>query len=840
MAAAYLVDKVNSMSSKTLNETSGQFKSDIEGVARSLVNDKNSHLDYMNCIRLAFDTANIGMCLMDLNGRFLTVNRYMCDVFGYSKKEFESMSVNDITHPDFLDVSPDYIKRAVNGEFTDGEFVKKYIRKNGCILWGQVSNSLVRDKDEKPQYFISCLKDITEIKRVEQELRMERDFTSAILSTAGALVIVLDRLGRIVRFNRACEKLTGFLSREVKGKSFWDLFLLPTEVDQVKAVFENLKSGLFPNEFENYWSTKHGSRKLIKWSNTAIPGPDGSVEFVIGTGIDITETRTIQKNLHDSEERFALAVKGSGNGLWDWSDTQRDAVWWSPRLYEMLGYEDGEIESSFKTFNALLHPEDRDKVHAAVEDHLKNNEVYDIEIRMKIKSGDYRWFRTCGAAIRDNEGRPVRMSGSLTDISDRKQAEKELRESEIKYRSLLANLDTAVVVHAPDTRILLSNYRAQQLLALSQEDMANRKDSDPEWYFLRADGTRLPTEEYPVNIVITTLKPIQNYLAGIYHPKDQNIIWVEVNAFPEFDDSGNLRQIVVTFWDVTERKEAEDRLAERTNDLAIINKELKRQITERTQVEEKLRFQQREADKELEVAATIQQTLIPRYSPRIGPIRFAWRFEPCGQIGGDIFNFQYTGKNHISFYMFDVCGHGVSSALIATAVSQFLQTSCSPMVNKIETPRPETVLNNLEIAFPFERFDSFFTIIYITVDYTKGSLFYSSAGHPPPILLGPDGSLKTLNVHGPVIGTGIAHSYGRGQVQLQSGDKLIVYTDGILDYPNAKGELFTKERLMRTLRQNAGSPVQTLMEMVQKSIKDFACGSIPGDDASIMCIEYLE
>ncbi len=190
--------------------------------------------------------------------------------------------------------------------------------------------------------------------------------------------------------------------------------------------------------------------------------------------------------------------------------------------------------------------------------------------------------------------------------------------------------------------------------------------------------------------------------------------------------------------------------------------------------------------------------------------------------------------------MFDVCGHGVSSALIATAVSQFIQTSCSPMINKVETPRPETVLNNLERAFPFERFDSFFTIVYITVDYTKGSLFYSSAGHPPPILLSPDGSLKTLNVHGPVIGTGIAHSYGMGEVQLQSGDKVIVYTDGIIEYPNAKGEFFTKERLMKSLRRNAGRPVQTIMEMVQKSIKDFACETSPNDDASIMAIEYLE
>ena len=455
------------------------------------------------------------------------------------------------------------------------------------------------------------------------------------------------------------------------------------------------------------------------------------------------------------------------------------------------------------------------------------------------KSGSRRLIKWSNTALTETDGSVEYVIGTGIDITDTRAAEEKLHDSEKRYRSLLANLDTAVVVHASDTRILLSNFRAQELLGLSDANIANRKDIDPEWYFVRDDGTRMPVKEYPVNIVITTLKPLQYYLVGINHPINNTIVWVEVNAFPEFDDDGNLRQIVVTFWDVTKRKTTEDSLAKQTLDLVNINKELRRQIIERKQAEEKLRNQQRQADKDLQVAATIQQTLIPRYSPRIGPIRFAWRFEPCEQIGGDIFNFQSTGKNDISFYMFDVCGHGVSSALIAAAVSQFLQTSCEPILPAIGTPRPDSVLNNLERAFPFERFDSFFTIVYLTVDYSNGSLFYSSAGHPPPILMHPDGSLQLLKRHGPVIGTGNVHSFLREEVSLLSGDKVIVYTDGILDYPNDRGELFGKERLFGTLQNYADSPVQTLMEMVQKSLKDFAGAARTNDDASIMVIEYV-
>jgi sigma-B regulation protein RsbU (phosphoserine phosphatase) len=161
------------------------------------------------------------------------------------------------------------------------------------------------------------------------------------------------------------------------------------------------------------------------------------------------------------------------------------------------------------------------------------------------------------------------------------------------------------------------------------------------------------------------------------------------------------------------------------------------------------------------------------------------------------------------------------------------------MVPAIGTPRPDNVLNNLERAFPFERFDSFFSIVYLTVDYSNGSLYYSSAGHPPPILIGIDGSLRLLKCHGPVIGTGNAHSFLREEVPLRRGDKVIVYTDGILDYPNDRGEFFGKERLLGTLQNYADSPVQTLMEMVQKSLKDFADAASPEDDASIMAIEYV-
>jgi len=119
--------------------------------------------------RLAFENANIGMCLVDLQGRLTKVNRKMCGIFGYSQEELENMTVNDIAYPEDLNISPTFIQRATSGEIEHTNFEKRYFHKDCHIVWGQVSSSLVRDAQGVPQYFISHIEDITERKWAEAE-----------------------------------------------------------------------------------------------------------------------------------------------------------------------------------------------------------------------------------------------------------------------------------------------------------------------------------------------------------------------------------------------------------------------------------------------------------------------------------------------------------------------------------------------------------------------------------------------------------------------------------------------------------------------------------------------
>ncbi len=151
-----------------------------------------------------------------------------------------------------------------------------------------------------------------ERKRGEEALKRERDFIAAVLQTAGALVVVLDTEGRIVRFNRACEQASGYRFDEIKGQRVWDFLLVPEEMEGVKAAFEDLWTKGLPNTHENFWVRKDSERRRIVWSNTVILNLRGSVEHVIATGLDVTEVKQMQEQLRRTERLAELGTLASG------------------------------------------------------------------------------------------------------------------------------------------------------------------------------------------------------------------------------------------------------------------------------------------------------------------------------------------------------------------------------------------------------------------------------------------------------------------------------------------------------------------------------------------------
>jgi PAS domain S-box-containing protein len=188
------------------------------------------------------------------------------------------------------------LERAVR-DATPFNFEFRIVRPDGAVRHVQSVGEPVLDHQGRVLKLVGTLLDITDRKRAEEALRKEHAFSSAVLDTSAALVVVLDRRGQIVRFNRACEKTTGYSAAEVKGKALWELFVVPEELEAVKGVFDRLRSGQFLSRHENYWLTREGDRRLVAWSNSALADEEGSVDYLISIGIDVTERRRLEQEI---------------------------------------------------------------------------------------------------------------------------------------------------------------------------------------------------------------------------------------------------------------------------------------------------------------------------------------------------------------------------------------------------------------------------------------------------------------------------------------------------------------------------------------------------------------
>lgn len=244
-------------------------------------------------------------------------------------------------------------------------------------------------------------------------------------------------------------------------------------------------------------------------------------------------------------------------------------------------------------------------------------------------------------------------------------------------------------------------------------------------------------------------------------------------------------------------------------------------------------------------AALIQTSLLPPRLPEIGPLHFAWRFLPCAHAGGDLFNVVHLDERTVMVYLFDVCGHGVSAAMVTVSVFQSLSLHTGRIVKRAlaappyyRIPSPAEVLEDLDSEYPFERFEKFFTIAYVLLDTVSGQVTYSCAGHPPPLLVRADGGSEPLRRGGPVIGMGNIIPFEEGELVLAPGDRLFLYSDGITEYMDPTGAFYGEERLFRKLSSQRKRSLDPACGRLIEDLYAFGRGSAIRDDVTLLGIEF--
>jgi len=313
-------------------------------------------------------------------------------------------------------------------------------------------------------------REMTSRTQTNNALRRERDLFSAIIDTAAVLVVVLDPQGQIVRFNRTCERVTGYESGEVRGKPLWDLLLLAEEAEAVKEVFGRLRAGQFPNEHENHWVTKDGRRRLIAWSNTAVLDDRGSVEYIVGTGIDITERKGAEESLRQSEARFRSLIEDAPVGI---AVARGGLTLYTNSAYlRMFGYADeAELYGTPLTNQVALQY--REEIMERTRQREKGGTVpTSYETLGLRKDGSSFPFHVSVARIELSDG-PASIA-FFTDITERKRTEEALRDSEGKFRALLEYASVAIVIVDSHGLIQLVNAKTEEIFGYARRELLGR------------------------------------------------------------------------------------------------------------------------------------------------------------------------------------------------------------------------------------------------------------------------------------------------------------------------------------------------------------------------------
>jgi sigma-B regulation protein RsbU (phosphoserine phosphatase) len=251
--------------------------------------------------------------------------------------------------------------------------------------------------------------------------------------------------------------------------------------------------------------------------------------------------------------------------------------------------------------------------------------------------------------------------------------------------------------------------------------------------------------------------------------------------------------------------------------------------------------QRRRLDEDLRAAAGIQKSLLPQTLPRISDMEMAWRFTPSETIGGDLFNVYLLDEHHLGIYVLDVSGHGVQAALVTVSVSQMLLPHTGLVLRKNkaagdEITPPAAVMALLDKEYPLERFDTFFSIIYIVLDVRDGSFAICNAGHVPALLFRRDGRIETLKNGGTVVGLDGIVPFEQQQDTMHKGDRLLLYTDGVTEFMNSRQQLFGRERLIHVAGSLQNRPMEEMVNGIYEALVTFGDGFPIQDDVSILGI----
>jgi phosphoserine phosphatase RsbU/P len=237
--------------------------------------------------------------------------------------------------------------------------------------------------------------------------------------------------------------------------------------------------------------------------------------------------------------------------------------------------------------------------------------------------------------------------------------------------------------------------------------------------------------------------------------------------------------------------------------------------------------------RDLRAAARIQQAFLPAAVPATGPVKVAWAFRPCEELGGDLLNLFPLGEQHLGLYLLDVSGHGVPASLLAVAVGYAL----SPHGDPAALLKPAEVVRLVNERLCADRTEQFVTLFYGVLNLATNTLTYANAGHPGPIVLTALDKPLVLPEGGLPAGVMADAEYKQAEIQLKQGDRLWVYSDGLMEAMSPEGESFGVKKLTDLFKTVSIDELASAVQLVLQNVEMWTSTGGPQDDISIVAVE---
>jgi chemotaxis protein methyltransferase CheR len=426
--------------------------------------------------RATFEQAAVGVAHVSPDGKFLRVNSKFCEIVGYSEAEMQNLTFQDITHPDDLDSDLEFVQQVLKGERENYTMDKRYFHKDGSAIWINLTVSLVLDREDTPQYFVSVIKDISDRKAAEESLQQSYDFQEHLNTSVPDAIFSIRMPERVVEWINDSYNILGYEPEECVGKSTEMFYASPAGYRETGALLSDAIEAKKNVLLTEVILQRKNGEVFPAEVNVSVYRENGKVVSVTALARDISERKQAEEELRKSHDFLEHLTSAVPDAIFAVKMPERTIIWVNDS-FNILGYDNEEyIGRSTSDFYA--NTEDHEKVGILQQEALlKGENMIRTEIMVRRKDGSVFPAELVATFYRE-EGELSQVTAMVRDISERKKAETEIKKSYEEIKKLQKQLQAESVYLQEEIRLehnfenIIGNSNAIQYALFKVEQVA--------------------------------------------------------------------------------------------------------------------------------------------------------------------------------------------------------------------------------------------------------------------------------------------------------------------------------------------------------------------------------